>query len=103
MDSLPIVTDISRTSCVPELFKNVPTASLPSVPVLEPVEQGIFVEGGRRCHVAAGQLDVGNRVCRRDHLDKACPVARRQAIIWYDPASHVERERKRRKGVSQLG
>jgi len=52
------------------------TGVSPGVPLLEPVQQGVLVEGGRRRHVAAGQLDVGDRVGGRDHLDQPRAVAR---------------------------
>lgn len=76
---------------------------LPGVPLLEPVEQGVFVEGGRCRHVAAGQLDVGNGVCRRDDLDEPRPVACRQATVWYDSVSRVEKWKEMKGKVTSVG
>ena len=66
---------------------SVPRAqNLPRVLGLEPVEQSILIEGSRGRHVALVQLDVGNGVRVKHHLDKACAVPSGEAAVGGHPS-----------------
>lgn len=70
-------------------------ACSPWVLGLEPVEQGVFVEGGRGGAVAVVALDVSNGVRVLHHLDQARLVARGEASIGDHPRVNAQRQGER--------
>lgn len=57
---------------------------------LEPVEQGIFVEGSSGSTVTAVELDIGDGVRVLHHLDEPHLVSSGQAAIRGHPVSEID-------------